>query len=459
MPESPDDAIRPGPPGELRPRDWWRQEGGAGDERKAQQVRLIQQAFEKAGTPIGIYPSDDRPQDMEYMYRRMSVLARDVDAERVQRALGVSEPTVDKRRLRGGLGRANGETPVSVSGLTLIELPPSGVQHDFADDTQYWFSELDAILGVGVAVPDHVVHISPNAGGCPATEPLPSAGPPQPPVDEDPSTDGRSVKVVVIDTGLAAGVVDEHHWLDGVTGDPEPPSVGHYRGHGSFVAGVLRTMAPASEVHVRAFFVIGGAILESDLAVKLESALDEMPDIISMSAGTTTRGGLPLLALENFWVEHLSRVKGTVLVAAAGNDGNRGPFYPAAFPWSVSVGALEADGTRAGYSNHGSWVDVYARGSDMVNAFPRGWYQYFEDPYVGQWSHFLTGMASWDGTSFSTPLVSGLIAGRMTWSGENARDAAAALLAIARAQARVGVGAVLEPGDAAPPGLAARVVD
>ena len=373
---------------------------------------------------------------LDYLYRPGYVLARDEHADAVAELLGAE--------------RVNDERSQRLRGLTVLNVPI-----DDQADTIGHLQRVDRELGVGLATPDHILFVTPGGSGsaCPATEPEePGTAPaPYPPITSDTGA-GTGVFVSVVDTGWwppAAHPGSPSPWLAGVTGDPETidlDNIHPYAGHGTFIAGVVRTQAPMAQIRVEGFLPLGGAVYESEIAIQLVEALALCPDIISLSAGCPTREQLPLLSFEVFWEQHLRQLKGTVLVAAAGNDSHRLAFWPAAFPWAVSVGALDADGKRADYSNYGSWVDVYALGTDLVNAYPTGTFYCHQPPNKGDKREF-SGLAKWSGTSFSTPLVSGLIAARMSQKGVSARHAADELLAEARIAGRRGVGPVLEPNN------------
>lgn len=387
-------------------------------ERLGGQVDIILRAIEGAAT----HPAD-RPDEMQYLHREGRILVRDADLDRV-RAI-VPGAVVD---------------PL-VNGLTAF----APEQHS----TLEALDQLDAELGVGVATPDHIFYVTP-ASCCPATEPSPVLEVvPDPAPAAAGSGIGHGSFVSVVDTGFIPTLENpQHSWLAGVTGDEEdydPMNIGEYVGHGSFVAGVLRCIAPDAQVQVEGMLTHGGAVTESDILLHLSRALDQMPDVISMSAGCTTRHNLPPVAFEVLWERRLKHYKGTVLVVAAGNNGARQPFWPAAYEWTVSVGALDRDGDRAAFSDFGSWVDLYAPGVDIVNAYPNGTYNYREPPRTGQTSEFTNGMASWSGTSFATPIVAGMIAARMSRTGQSGRLAADDILRIARGNAKPGVGAIADP--------------
>jgi subtilisin family serine protease len=97
---------------------------------------------------------------------------------------------------------------------------------------------------------------------------------------------------------------------------------------------------------------------------------------------------------------------------------------------------------RSWFSNYGSWVDVYAPGERIVNAYPRLRYRTMARGHKRDTS---AGVVRWSGTSFATPIVAGLVAARISRTGESGRLAAQVLLAAARSQHRPGVGPRLFP--------------
>lgn len=89
--------------------------------------------------------------------------------------------------------------------------------------------------------------------------------------------------------------------------------------------------------------------------------------------------------------------KGSVVVAAAGNDGCQCMSYPAAYEEVVAVGASNQNDVPASFSSYGDTLDVLAPGVDLYSTV---WSK------TNAVSAYSGGLA---GTSFATPIVAGLI--------------------------------------------------
>ncbi len=158
---------------------------------------------------------------------------------------------------------------------------------------------------------------------------------------------------------------------------------------------------------------------QADLALAINRAVGEGAHLINLSGGQLTRTGQaePILA------DAVRRCaeNGTLLVAAAGNDGCRCLHVPAALDSTLAVGACDLDGQPLDFSNFGdSYADngILAPGKAVNGAVPQG------------------GVVGRSGTSFATPVVTGIAAlllSRLHQSGQQVdpRAVRSALLASA----------------------------
>jgi serine protease len=87
------------------------------------------------------------------------------------------------------------------------------------------------------------------------------------------------------------------------------------------------------------------------------------------------------------------RAEGIVFVGASGNDNQPVVGYPASLPEVIAVGAVTNSKTRASFSNYGVSLDLVAPGGDPV------WMTRLGGDYVSN-----------RGTSFSSPIVAGVVA-------------------------------------------------
>ena len=214
--------------------------------------------------------------DVDYLYRERSLLVRDEDVDRV-RQIVPSTPVEGDDNLRG---------------LTLLQFTAGETR-----SVEEVCTAVDQALGEGVVTPDHIFYIC-SGTTCPATEPeeVRRRTPPDPGVSKaKESCNGYGVFVAVLDSGWLESAARQHHWLTGVTGEPEnpfggdPPRILPYAGHGTFVAGVVRTMAPKADVWVgRTFKKVGGEF-ESKLVKQVADALKMGTDVISLDFGSNTR--------------------------------------------------------------------------------------------------------------------------------------------------------------------------
>ena len=259
-------------------------------------------------------------------------------------------------------------------------------------------------------------------------------------------------RVLVLDTGFAGetfqpqgmdwvGVIEDESITNlkpaGPFDEPDEDTdalIDPVAGHGTFIAGLVHEQAPDADIHVCRVlstfgvgddFTIAKLIKRfADGEVTVGDVVGWTPDILNCSFGAPTPDDEPPHAMTAEIAALQAR--GCVVVASAGNDATCRPSWPAALPDVISVAALGPEGP-APFTNFGPWVRASAPGMDVVSRFFR--YEGDTGPEseatdlqkeVGQYGK---GYASWSGTSFSAPIVAGVLAAAVVRDGISPRDA------------------------------------
>jgi subtilisin family serine protease len=171
-------------------------------------------------------------------------------------------------------------------------------------------------------------------------------------------------------------------------------------GHGTPVAGIIGAatnnkqgiagIAPNIRLMVLRAGTAAGFLEEDDVAEAILYALDNGCRIVNMSFGDAAFSHLIKDAVE------YAVKQGILVVVSAGNSGNDILQYPAAYDETIAVGASDVNKNIAPFSSYGSKLNIVAPGQDILSTSTSNTY------------------GTYSGTSFSAPMVSGVLA--LMWS-------------------------------------------
>lgn len=154
-------------------------------------------------------------------------------------------------------------------------------------------------------------------------------------------------------------------------------------GHGTFVSGVVATVAPAAALLPVKVLNSDGVGASFYTAKGVYHAIDFGADVINLSLYSIKYSRAVDEAVQE------AAAAGILIVASVGNTNQQYPIpYPAALPDVIAVAATDPLDLKAGFSGYGEYVDLAAPGVDIVSVIPAG------------------GHALADGTSFAAAFVS-----------------------------------------------------
>ena len=188
------------------------------------------------------------------------------------------------------------------------------------------------------------------------------------------------ILVAIVDTGIDQQHEDLVGKVIGGINLTDSPTDSDILGHGTHVSGIIVAttdngigiagVAPNSRLLNVKAADDSGRVWPSTVAEGIIWAVDNGASIINMSVLVPSPSSALEEAVDYAWS------RGVVLVAAAGNDSNSIPVYPACYPRVIGVAATDIDGSLWVGSNYGDWVGVCAPGVEIYSTLPGNAYGY-----------------------------------------------------------------------------------
>jgi len=301
----------------------------------------------------------------------------------VQPRAGLSE-----EKFQDILARSHGKAKAKIGNLNvhIVEVPPQAEQavvRALSQNPHVKFAEVDGLVHPSAFIPNDPVY--------PSQWHLQTI---QAPTAWD-ATQGTGVTVAVLDSGIDTSHPDfQGQLVAGWNVVSNNTNISDLHGHGTAVAGVVG--AVTNNATAVAGIAGKGKVMPlritersdlyayySDIAEALNWAADHGAKVANISYGPINSSTVTTAA--NYF-----RNKGGVVVVAGGNDGTNPGLSDN--PSLIYVSATDSNDVRTSWSNYGSYIDVAA-------------------PGLWLWTTNLGGgTGQWYGTSFSTPVVAGVVA-------------------------------------------------
>ena len=192
-------------------------------------------------------------------------------------------------------------------------------------------------------------------------------------------SEGAGIRIAVLDTGCQLDHPDlANNLLPGYNFIENNNSPIDKRGHGTHVTGIMvaennsigmvGVCPKAKVIPVKVLDDQGNGTMQS-LIQGIIYAADMGADFISMSLGN------PMPVFQVREAIRYAQSKGCITFAAAGNTGwSKHIMFPAAYPETIAVGAIDRQLRRAEFSNTGHNLDFMAPGVDIFSTVPLNWY-------------------------------------------------------------------------------------